>query len=459
MKPLSEIISQTRKNISQDHTPPSSNSGPTNEPCRICGRTPSICNQLGVIAYEVPVGHPDFGKLFRCPNNPVEQDEEHQRRFRALSNLDAYENKTFANFESHLPWLTGEQQQSLDNAFRGAQNFAADPSGWLMIEGTYGCGKTHLAAAIGNERLARGDMVIFITTPDLLDHLRGTFGPNSEVGYDQLFERIRNVPLLILDDLGAENATAWAEEKLFQLLNHRYSHRLPTVITTNANLDALDPRVRSRLLDENVIHRYVITAPDYRSPSVNELMQITDLELYVDMTFESFDTTNKLTPKERESLQFCLANARRYAQAPQGWLLITGSFGVGKTHLAAAIANSLSATGHDVIFVSTSTLLEFLRQAMNADSPVSFDKRFHTIRSVPLLILDDLQTETTSTWGREKLFQILDYRYAARLPTVITSAKPLDKIDERLRVRFMDRRRCLIIALFAPDYASRLNRQ
>lgn len=430
-----------------------------NEPCRICGQTPSLCNGLGVIAHDVPVDHPDFGKLFRCPNNPVDQDEEHQRRYRALSNLGAYEDKTFANFNSQLPWLSPEQQQSLDNAFRGAQNFAVDPSGWLVIEGTYGCGKTHLAAAIGNERLARGDLVIFITAPDLLDHLRGTYGPHSEVGYDQLFERIRNAPLLIIDDLGAENATAWAEEKLFQLLNHRYSQRRPTVITTNVNLDTLDPRVRSRLLDESVIRRYVITAPDFRSPSVNTLTQITDLSLYTDMTFESFDASNKLTPKERESLQFCLSHAQRYARSPQGWLLITGGYGTGKTHLAAGIANTLSATGHDIIFVSTPSLVDFLRQTMNADSPVSFDKRFHTVRSTPLLILDDLETETMSAWGREKIFQILDYRYAARLPTVVTSSRPLDKIDERLRIRFMDRRRCLIIALFAPDYASRLNRQ
>ena len=66
-----------------------------------------------------------------------------------------------------------------------------------MLEGPYGCGKTHLAAAIGNQRLAHGDMVLFITTPDLLDHLRSTYGPSSEIGYDEMFDRIRGAHLLI----------------------------------------------------------------------------------------------------------------------------------------------------------------------------------------------------------------------------------------------------------------------
>ena len=43
------------------------------------------------------------------------------------------------------------------------------------LEGAYGCGKTHLAAAVGNYRLEKGDQVLFITMPDLLDHLRASF--------------------------------------------------------------------------------------------------------------------------------------------------------------------------------------------------------------------------------------------------------------------------------------------
>ena len=77
----------------------------------------------------------------------------------------------------------------------------------------------------------------------LLDHLRGAYSPNSATTYDQRFDQIRNHPLLILDDLGTESATAWAKEKLYQLFNHRYNARLPTVITTSREIDDLDPRL------------------------------------------------------------------------------------------------------------------------------------------------------------------------------------------------------------------------
>ena len=55
--------------------------------------------------------------------------------------------------------------------------------------------------------------------------------------YDELFEKVCNAPLLILDDLGVQASTPWAKEKLDQLLNHRYIHELPTVITTSIPID------------------------------------------------------------------------------------------------------------------------------------------------------------------------------------------------------------------------------
>ena len=83
----------------------------------------------------------------------------------------------------------------------------------------------------------------------MLDHLRATFSPISEVQYDTQFELVRTVSLLIWDDLGTEAATPWAREKLYQLFNHRYQEHLPTVVTSNRRLDELEPRVASRLSD------------------------------------------------------------------------------------------------------------------------------------------------------------------------------------------------------------------
>ncbi len=163
--------------------------------------------------------------------------------------------------------MPADEQKSLERAFRITQQYAEKPKGWLVVTGTYGCGKTHLAAAIGNFRAAEGDEPIFIVVPDLLDHLRSTFSPSSTTTYDHLFEQIRSCKLLILDDLGTQTSTPWAKEKLFQLLNYRYEAKLPTVITTSAKPDEIDPRVQSRLSDSRISTAIAIIAPTYRGGS------------------------------------------------------------------------------------------------------------------------------------------------------------------------------------------------
>ncbi|HLU11961.1 MAG TPA: ATP-binding protein, partial [Oceanobacillus sp.] len=275
MKSLKDLLNGMDDGTSPGSTPISSN---TEEICSICGQR-DLCGGLGYVRYDLPVEHPDFGKLFRCPNNRY-VDPERRERLRKLGNLDAFTDKTFDTFKTDLPMLTPTQRQSLEMALNVARSYANNPDGWLLLEGTYGCGKTHLAAAVGNARLDFEDAVLFITTPDLLDHLRNTYSASAELGYDEMFDRVKNAPLLILDDLGVENPSGWAQEKLFQLLNFRHSRRMATIITTNVDLEMLDPRVRSRLLDESVIRRVRITAPDYRTPVQSQNDQLSNLALY-----------------------------------------------------------------------------------------------------------------------------------------------------------------------------------
>jgi DNA replication protein DnaC len=444
--------------------PPTSNTNPTNNDslCSICGQR-SICGGIGLISYEVPVDDPRFGKLFRCPNNPVEHDEQRRERMRQISNLGAHADKGFYNFETKFHGLSIVQNESLSLAHQTAYSFATQPElwreKWLVLEGTYGCGKTHLAAAVGNERLNRGDLVLFITAPDLLDHLRSTYGPSSEISYDQMFERIRGAQLLVVDDLGAENPSPWAQEKLFQLLDHRYTHKLPTVITTNIDMDAFDARIRSRLLDENFVKRMRITAPDYRSPQQNRHEQITNTTQYQGMTFESFEVNSGVDIEERKSLKLALEYARKYAEKPEKWLVLMGRYGCGKTHLAAAIQYYRRVhQAANPIFITVPDLLDYLRTTYQPGAPISFDQRFNAVRNAELLILDDLGTENATPWAKEKLFQILDYRYTAQMPTVITSSVPMEKLDERIASRLLDERRCEIIVIHARSYHARIKR-
>lgn len=232
--------------------------GPTAPPPTADSSPPvcPICKGAGWLRAAVPVGDPFFGRAIACECTIQERELRHGEALQRLSALDAFRNRTFDNFDSKTPGVA--------EAFGISRRFAADPHGWLILRGGVGCGKTHLAAAIANEAIRLRIPVLFAVVPDLLDYLRATYSPTSPIQYDEMFEGIRSTNLLVLDDLGTESATPWAQEKLFQLINHRYNNQMPTVITTNRRLDSLDERIRSRMGDSALCTFIEMTAKDYR---------------------------------------------------------------------------------------------------------------------------------------------------------------------------------------------------
>jgi DNA replication protein DnaC len=123
--------------------------------------------------------------------------------------------------------ISTAELNSLDKALKAATEFARNPEGWLVFIGGHGHGKTHLAAAIANDRADMGYMPLFVFVPDLLDHLRATFNPSSTVRYDRRFDEVKSARLLILDGLGTQSMTPWVREKLHQLFDYRYNASYP----------------------------------------------------------------------------------------------------------------------------------------------------------------------------------------------------------------------------------------
>ena len=140
------------------------------------------------------------------------------------------------------------------------------PSGFLTLCGETGVGKTHLAAAAAAARLSQGDSVCFAVVPDLLDALRKSYRDSGEASFEELFTALKEVDLLVLDDLGAHQATSWSTEKLYQLCAYRYLQRSPTIFTMNFNPEKLDARLASRLMDQwqNAVC-YFNSTLDYRT--------------------------------------------------------------------------------------------------------------------------------------------------------------------------------------------------
>ncbi len=413
------------------------------------------CGGQGYLRLEVPIGHPEFGRLQICSCRRKEVHYEIHNRLFAMSNLEELRHLTFDTFQpgGHIG-LAPNHASSLEMAYNHAQQFAQSQKGWLLLTGGFGCGKTHLAAAIANFAVDMGVPTLFITVPDMLDTLRFAYN-DTESGFEQRFDDIRRSPLLILDDFGTQNATPWAQEKLFQILNYRYINRLPLVITTNLSLDDIEGRISSRLQDPQLVTRVMITAPDYRNPTDDtNASSLSSLSLLRGRTFATFSLrkNEKLSLDDQQNLEKAFQAARSFAEKPQGWLVLMGSYGGGKTHLAAAIANYRSDLGYPALFVVVPDLLDHLRAAFDPSSHLSLDRRFEEVRTAPLLILDDLGTQSSTPWAREKLYQLFNYRYNADLPTVITTADKMEEIDPRIRSRMMDRRVCRIFGITAPSF-------
>lgn len=447
---LAEMYDATMTDATAAGDPPhlNPNAGPGKPDCPICGG-------IGYIRRDVPFGHKDFGKLSPCPCRQDDIRAAQENRLARLASLGPLADRTFVNFLPEGQATDTQQRGSLRWAFEFCQRFAEQPRGWIFLSGGYGCGKTHLAAAIANHRLQQGDEVIFTTVPDLLDHLRATYAPNAAIAYDDLFDRLRTTDLLILDDLGAESPTPWAQEKLYQLISHRYNAKLPTVITSNADLDRIEGRIRSRLVDADLVRNIIIDAPDFRRGFAESQHRLSSLELHHHQTFDTFDASRKgelLEPPQITELRAAFEAARSYAANPEGWLVLVGSHGNGKTHLAAAIANDQGQAGRRALFVTCADLLDHLRATFNPESTQRYDKLFTEVRNAPFLVLDDLVLEGASPWAREKLIQLLDHRYVARLPTVITTAADKYELGDKLESRVLDRRQHVICIITAPVY-------
>ena len=349
-----------------------------------------------------------------CQCAQAEIEKEKLAQLLKYSNLGALSRLTFDNLSPIGRQKEGKLQFNFTQAYEAAKAFAAAPKGRLVFKGPNGCGKTQLAAS------------------------------------DDLFERVKNTPLLIMDDLTMTVTTPWAKGKLEQLLNHRFNTQLPTVITTRVPIEELDENFQGHLTDPDFCRIQVIQS--VMSSKVEHLEGL-ELKLLKEMSFKNFDYRRlELPDEQRQHLEQAYRVALNFAHSPQGWLVLLGDNGCGKTHLAAAIANHLRQAGKSVLFIVVPDLLDHLRSAFSPESRVSYDELFEKVKKVPVLVLDDFGEQSATTWAQGKIYQLINYRYNARLATVITTCNTLDEIESRISSRLMDPSLSLVFNIKVPDY-------
>jgi DNA replication protein DnaC len=141
--------------------------------------------------------------------------------------------------------------------------------------------------------------------------------------------------------------------------------------------------------------------------------------------------------------------SRGFANTDDQWLVLWGPVGTGKTHLAMAVANDCRARYKTALLADVPGLLDLLRSGYEHDD---YSEIMALAQEVDYLLLDDVGTEKTTDWGAEKLFQIINNRYNAQRPIMLTmNERPDVALSPRLASRVMDIQ-STIINLVGSDY-------
>ncbi|WP_085523135.1 primosomal protein DnaI [Tuberibacillus sp. Marseille-P3662] len=146
-------------------------------------------------------------------------------------------NATFQTIDKMDPG----RQDALEAAGQFVSNYMQDPgrAKGLFIHGMFGVGKTYIMGAIMNALAMRaGVESLMVYTPDFFREIKGAIQQNN---LDEKLSYIKDVPVLILDDIGAETMSPWVrDEVLGSILQYRMMQNLPTLYTSNSDYDELE---------------------------------------------------------------------------------------------------------------------------------------------------------------------------------------------------------------------------
>lgn len=219
-------------------------------PCRHCGEMIEPM-QRGSFWLPGECGCAEAAKERKERKRRRDEDREREEEQRKKWAVEAAKNQ--AGLDGRLMEMTFERFDATlqPKAYQTALEFDGERSLVFHSQG-YGTGKTHLAVAILHSWVEKGQTGYFLHVPSLLRRIRDTFHPSAQETEDQIMQRIERADLVILDDLGKEKASEWQEMTLYTLVNYRYVHRLPLIITMNLKPQQLErqigPASVSRLL-------------------------------------------------------------------------------------------------------------------------------------------------------------------------------------------------------------------
>ncbi len=151
-------------------------------------------------------------------------------RFQAYTQRSPYDKQmtfvTFPDVQKHKKPQMYQAAESLANTYQAGHAHKG-----LYIFGQAGVGKTHLLHAMINRLEERAVPCIFVQAEALFDRLRSMIGDSQDI--EPMLDAFSTVPVLAIDEIGQERANAFTLEKMFRIINHRFSAKLPTLFASN----------------------------------------------------------------------------------------------------------------------------------------------------------------------------------------------------------------------------------
>lgn len=171
---------------------------------------------------------------------------------------------------------------------------------------------------------------------------------------------------------------------------------------------------------------------------------------YLSRTIDSFSVTAE-NKRSFEVATDYIKNFREYFTQGKG-LYLEGPCGTGKTHLAIAIALAIINTGVPVICKTSIDILGDIKRCYERNSKVTEEEVLEAYKTVDLLIIDDLGKEQVTEWSVPVLYSILNERYEALLPTIITTNYNTSALAEKLSAKGDTETAAAIISRFVESY-------
>lgn len=155
------------------------------------------------------------------------------------------------NFDDYVA-ETPAQKANLSKCVEYAEQFPQhlEDGRCIVMTGTPGTGKTHLAAAIaGHVIVNHAATAVYRTVGGLLQYIKGSYGDRSEYTEAQAFASLVEPSLLIIDEVGATKPTEFELATLFAVINARYEEQLPTIVISNIDAKELGAVLGDRSVD------------------------------------------------------------------------------------------------------------------------------------------------------------------------------------------------------------------